>query len=102
MPPILQVIFAMSACGLQKMVNKINDSVKKRGMREYVRKTKTMVIERCKTTIECDILIESEKVDQVKEFVYLGSLFTNDGKHDRDIARRVNAGNKLMGPCSLL
>ncbi|GBP06326.1 hypothetical protein EVAR_3643_1 [Eumeta japonica] len=46
---------------------------------------------------ECDILIEREKVEQVKEFVYLGSLFTNDGKHDRDIERRVNAGNKSNG-----
>ncbi|GBP66954.1 hypothetical protein EVAR_40546_1 [Eumeta japonica] len=36
-----------------------------------------------------------EKAEQVKEFVYLSSLFTNDGKHDRAIERRVNAGNKV-------
>ncbi|GBP06466.1 hypothetical protein EVAR_4599_1 [Eumeta japonica] len=39
----------------------------------------------------------SEKIEQVNEFVCLGSLFINHGKHDRDIGRRVNAGNKLNG-----
>ncbi|GBP64728.1 hypothetical protein EVAR_56760_1 [Eumeta japonica] len=46
---------------------------------------------------ECDVLLEGEKVEQVKEFVYLGSLFTNNGKHDREIERKVNAGNKVNG-----
>ncbi|GBP50109.1 hypothetical protein EVAR_17370_1 [Eumeta japonica] len=53
------------------------------------------VFEWGESTTECDILIEGEKVDQVKEFVYLGSLFTNDGKRDGDIERRVIAGNKI-------
>ncbi|GBP44845.1 hypothetical protein EVAR_75714_1 [Eumeta japonica] len=53
------------------MVNKINDSVKKKGMRVNVGKTKVMVFERGESTTECDILIENEKVDQAKEFVYL-------------------------------
>ncbi|GBP12756.1 hypothetical protein EVAR_6090_1 [Eumeta japonica] len=56
-----------------------------------------MVFERGESTTECDILIEDEKVEQAKEFVYLGSLFTNDGKHDKDIERRVNMGNKVNG-----
>ncbi|GBP26889.1 hypothetical protein EVAR_16471_1 [Eumeta japonica] len=41
--------------------------------------------------------LPGEKVEHVKEFVYLGSLFTNDGKHDRDIERKVNAGNNVNG-----
>ncbi|GBP92531.1 hypothetical protein EVAR_61850_1 [Eumeta japonica] len=53
-----------------------------------------MVFERGKRTTDCDILIEGEKIEQVKEFVYLGSLFTNDNKHDIDMERKVNAGNK--------
>ncbi|GBP21269.1 hypothetical protein EVAR_11664_1 [Eumeta japonica] len=92
-----QVIVAPSACGLQEMVNKINDSVKKRGMKVNVGKTEMMVFERGKSATECDILIESEKVEQLKKFVYLGSLFTNYGKHDRDIERKVNAENKVSG-----
>ncbi|GBP09734.1 hypothetical protein EVAR_81028_1 [Eumeta japonica] len=54
-----------------------------------------MVFERGDSTTERDILIAGEEVEQVKEYVYLGSLFTNNGKHDRDIERRVNAGYKV-------
>ncbi|GBP38947.1 hypothetical protein EVAR_95697_1 [Eumeta japonica] len=74
-----QVIFVPSAGGLQKMVIKMNDSVNKRGMKVNVSKSKVMVFERGVSKTECDILIEGEKVEQVKEFAYLGSLFTNDG-----------------------
>ncbi|GBP33048.1 hypothetical protein EVAR_18526_1 [Eumeta japonica] len=56
-----------------------------------------MVFERGDSTTKCDILVEGEKVEQVKEFVYLGRLFRNNGKHDRDIERKVNTGNKLNG-----
>ncbi|GBP65758.1 hypothetical protein EVAR_44403_1 [Eumeta japonica] len=67
------------------------------GMKVNIGKTKVMVFERSESATECDILIESEKIEQVKEFEYLDSLFTNDGKHDGDIERRVNAGNKVNG-----
>ncbi|GBP21385.1 hypothetical protein EVAR_11986_1 [Eumeta japonica] len=62
-----QVIPSPQVCRLQEMVNKMNDSVKKRDMKVNVDKTDRR------------------------------SVFTNDGKHDRDIERRVNVGNKLNG-----
>ncbi|GBP63058.1 hypothetical protein EVAR_87430_1 [Eumeta japonica] len=62
------------------------------------RQTKVMVLERGQRTTECDIIIKGEKAEQVKEFVYLGSLFTNDGKHDRYIERR---GNVRSGSASI-
>ncbi|GBP50611.1 hypothetical protein EVAR_28801_1 [Eumeta japonica] len=71
------------------------EKVLEKGYEINVGKTKVTVFERRESTTESDILIEGEKVEQMKEFVYLGSLFTNDGKHDRDIERRVKAGNKM-------
>ncbi|GBP33317.1 hypothetical protein EVAR_30905_1 [Eumeta japonica] len=68
----------------------MNDSVKKRNMKVYIGKIKVMVFERGVCMTECDILIKGEKVEPVKEFVYLGSLFAYDGKHNTDIERRVN------------
>ncbi|GBP66365.1 Mariner Mos1 transposase [Eumeta japonica] len=53
-----QVIHEPSAFGLQEMVNKMNDSVKKRGMKVNVGKTKVMMFERGERMTECDILIE--------------------------------------------
>ncbi|GBP20885.1 hypothetical protein EVAR_80704_1 [Eumeta japonica] len=41
-----QVIIAPSACGLQEMVNKMNDSVKKKGMKMNVSKTKMTVFQK--------------------------------------------------------
>ncbi|GBP42037.1 hypothetical protein EVAR_95036_1 [Eumeta japonica] len=92
-----KVILAPSMCELQEMVNKVNDSVNKKGIKINVSKTNVMMFERGESTTECNILIDGEKVKQMKEFVYLGSQFTNDGKHDKDIKRRVNAGSKLNG-----
>ncbi|GBP82830.1 hypothetical protein EVAR_56129_1 [Eumeta japonica] len=80
-----QGILAPSVCGT------------KRCMKVNVAQTKVMVFERGESTTEYEIRIEGEKVEQVKKFVYLGSLFTNDGKYARDIERRANAGNKMNG-----
>ncbi|KAI5644163.1 reverse transcriptase (RNA-dependent DNA polymerase) domain-containing protein [Phthorimaea operculella] len=92
-----QVILASSAEELQEMVNIMNEALKKKGMKVNVSKTKAMVLEKEDSTTECNIMIEEERVEQVKEFVYLGSKFTSDGKCESDIERRVNAGNMVNG-----
>ncbi|GBP88845.1 hypothetical protein EVAR_65838_1 [Eumeta japonica] len=46
---------------------------------------------------ERDLYTEDESVEQITGAVYLGSLFTNNGEHDRGIECRVNAGNKMNG-----
>ena len=62
-----------------------------------VSKTKVMVFERDEYVTDCNIVIDGEKVEEVKEFVYLGSKFTKDGTCESDIERRVNAGNMVNG-----
>ncbi|GBP00795.1 hypothetical protein EVAR_77003_1 [Eumeta japonica] len=75
----------------------MNDSVTKRSMKVNIGETNVMVFERGESTTEYDILIEGEKVEQEKEFVYFGSLFTNDGEHNTDVEKKVNTGNKVKG-----
>ena len=41
--------------------------------------------------------VNDVSVEQMNEFVYLGSMFTRDGKIDADVERRVNAGNNVNG-----
>ncbi|GBP81678.1 Zinc finger protein 678 [Eumeta japonica] len=53
-----------STCGLWGIVNKMNDSVKKRGIKVNVGKTNVMVFETGESATECDILIEGERVEQ--------------------------------------
>ncbi|GBP96174.1 hypothetical protein EVAR_46827_1 [Eumeta japonica] len=65
-------------------------------MKVNVGKTEMMVFEKSEKTTACDIFIEDEKVEQVKEFIYSGILFTNDRKYETDIERKVNAENKIF------
>ena len=92
-----QVLLASSEEELQEMVNILCGTLERKGMKVNVSKTKAMVFERDDCGTECKIMIEGEKVEQVKEFVYLGSAFTKDGKCETDIERRVNAGNMVNG-----
>lgn len=92
-----QVILAASAEQLQEMVTVMHESFERKGMKVNVSKTKVMVIERDECMTECDIMIGGEKIEQVREFVYLGSMFTRDGKYEGDVERRVKAGNRVNG-----
>lgn len=92
-----QVLLAESAEEMQKMVTLVNESFSKRGMKINVSKTKVMVLERDEKVTECRIMIGDEKVEQVNEFVYLGCVFTRDGKYEEDIERRVKLGNQVNG-----
>ncbi|GBP24033.1 hypothetical protein EVAR_10134_1 [Eumeta japonica] len=62
-----QVILAPSACGLQEMVTKVNDFVKKRGILVNVGKAKVMVFERGESMTECDKLRTSNKGENISE-----------------------------------
>ncbi|GBP04158.1 hypothetical protein EVAR_74874_1 [Eumeta japonica] len=62
-----QVILVPSACALQDMVNKMNDYVTKMGTKVNVGKIKVIVFEKGESTTECDLLIEGEKVEHVKD-----------------------------------
>ncbi|XP_063542355.1 uncharacterized protein LOC134750982 [Cydia strobilella] len=79
------------------MVTRMHGSFERKGMKINVSKTKVMVFEKEEYMTNCEILIGQERVEQVKEFVYLGTLFTRNGKHDKDIERRVSAGNRVNG-----
>ncbi|CAK1597415.1 unnamed protein product [Parnassius mnemosyne] len=92
-----QVILASSAAELQIMVTLMNRTLKEKGMKVNRSKTKVMVFEREESKTICEIRIEGELVEQVDEFVYLGCVFSRDGRYDKDIERRVNAGNRVNG-----
>ena len=41
--------------------------------------------------------VSNEILEQVTECDYLGCMFSNDGRMDREIDRRVSAGCKVLG-----
>ena len=92
-----QVLLASSAEELQEMVTAISGALTRKGMKMNIKKTKVMVFERHEAVTDCNIVIGDEQIEQVNDFVYLGSKFTRDGKCESDIERRVNAGNMVNG-----
>ena len=74
--------------GLQKLMNKLNDTAKKFNMKINVQKTKTMVVSRNEgRTVK--IKIDDQEIEQVSNFKYLGSLISEDGRCLIDVKTRI-------------
>ena len=74
--------------GLQKLMNKLNETAKKYNMKMNVQKTKAMVVYRNGGDI-VNIIIDEEKVEQVASFKYLGSIITEDGIILNDVKAKI-------------
>src|SRR6267154_1600251 len=75
---------ASTEMGLQTLMNKLNDTVVKYGMKINVQKTKTMVVRWDGGGI-VNITVDGHRIEQVKCFKYLGSIITEDGRSDEDV-----------------
>lgn len=60
-------------------------------MKINIKKTKVLRISRDKYK-EVELWLRGQKIEQVHEFCYLGSLITEDGKCHREIKRRIGMG----------
>ena len=74
---------------LQDLLDVVVKGSKKMGLDLNEKKTEIMVITRKKTTIECCIKVNSEKLKQVKKIRYLGAIISEDGKCEEDIKNRM-------------
>ena len=70
--------------GLQRLMNKLNDTVKNFGMKINVQKTKTMVV-RWDGGDVVNIAVDGKRIEQVKSFKYLGSVITKNGRSHSDV-----------------
>ena len=41
-------------------------------------------------------------LEQVNEVVYLGSMFSRDGRYEMDVEKRIAAGNRVKGALAAL
>ena len=74
----------------------MNVSSKRFGLKINRSKTKVMIMSR--RPVQTDpIVIEGEQVEQVTEFVYLGSLITSTNDCTPEIRRRINLANQAFG-----
>lgn len=51
-------------------------------------------MDRCRKAADCSRRDGSESLAQVKEFKYLGVLFTSEGEMERESDRRIDVGQQ--------
>ena len=98
------VLIAESKEELQKLMDEIKSRSLVKGLKMNVKKTKTMVIRR-NVNEECkvEINVDGKILEQVKQYIYLGHIITEDGKCDVEIRRRLEiARSNFMNMKSLL
>jgi len=69
-------------------MNKLNDTVKNDGMQINVQHTQIMVIRWDGGGI-VNITIDGQRLEQVKNFIYLCSIITEDGRSNVDVKTRI-------------
>src|SRR5579872_2257256 len=74
--------------GLQKIMDALQRVAEVYGMKININKTKTMRVSR-NGGETVDILIEGQKIEQVKKFKYLGAWITEDGRCEVDITTKI-------------
>ena len=71
-----------------ELLNKVAEKSKEKELNINRKKTICMVI-RKGNILSCELYIDDIKINQVDEFIYLGSLITDNGKCDDEIKRRI-------------
>ena len=56
-----------------------------------------MVISKKKESPKCHLVVDEQSIKQVKQFSYLGSILTSNGRCDTDIKQRIRMAKKFLG-----
>ena len=83
------VLVGDSEPALQELINEINKRGQKLGLNINIQKTKCMRISRLERKRMPKLTINKQNIEQVKSFVYLGHLITDDGKCLQEIKIRI-------------
>jgi len=80
---------------LQESLSQMKEAGEKVDLEININKRKTMVNER-KDTEEEQLSVKDKKTENITEFVYLGSLLTEDNDESRGIQRRIARASGAM------
>ena len=81
---------------LQELINEINKRGQKLSLNINIQKTKCMRISRLERKRMLKLTINKQNIEQVKSFVYLGHLITDDGKCIQKIKRRIELARSIF------
>ena len=83
-----QGMVASTEQGLQKVMNRLNETAKRYDMKINVKKTKVVVVSR-EEGKAVNLTIDGHKVEQVKTFKYLGVIMTENGSCIEEVKARI-------------
>lgn len=88
------VLFGSSEEELQNSVKDLQAACTDFGMTISSSKTQVMHVGKTPTTIQCEL--NGNLLEQVSQFKYLGCIFSEDGKFDKEFDHRRMNGNKVV------
>ena len=83
------VIIAESKNQLQQLVDTVVEESEAKGLFLNSAKSFTMVFSKSEVRYTCKITVHGNTLEQVDRFIYLGSLFTSDGRCEQDVRQRI-------------
>ena len=83
------VIIAESKNQLQQLMDTVVEESESKGLFLNNAKSFTMVFSKSEVGHTCKITVHGNTIEQVNRFVYLGSLFTSDGRCEQDVQQRI-------------
>src|SRR5580692_8781801 len=83
-----QGMVASTEQGLQKVMNRLNETAKRYDIKINVNKTKVMVVSR-EEGRSVNLIIDGHKVEHVKTFKYLGVIMTENGSCIEEVKARI-------------
>ena len=86
------VLICESEEALKETMIRLEEVTQRYGLNISVKKTKKLITGESSDSNAAELSLRQEAVEQVDEFVYLGSAMTNTGSSEKDIIRRISLG----------
>ena len=83
------VILAETEDELQHQMDIVVQESEQKGLFLNIAKSYTMVFSKSSSIPTCQIKVHGKPLEQVNSFVYLGSVFTSDGRCEKEVKRRM-------------
>ena len=92
----IELVGGKSQRELQELTSRLHETSKRFGMEISKEKSKTMSSGQGEESINLDIVIDGEALEQVRSFKYLGSTITEKGTSDQWIKKRIGIATSAM------
>ena len=89
-------LIANSPQKLQKLLNMVKEESSRKGLSINRKKTFCLAISKKQQQVECTLLIDNERIQQVNKFNYLGSMLNSDGRSVTEVKRRIAIAKEVF------